>query len=83
MLETESDKDTFSVYCNICYDDFKDNYDTAITTTNKSMGFDLIATQFCNRNYFVSLVLYDMTNHPVSIQHCYNQLCYFIIGSYF
>ena len=35
--------------------DYKDNYDTATMTANKSMGFDLSAIQSC---FFLQLLLY-------------------------
>ena len=37
----------FSTICILILGNYKDNYDTATTTANKSMGFDLSAIQFC------------------------------------
>ena len=34
---------------------YKDNYDTTTTTTNKSMGFDLSAIQSCSTPKLLSL----------------------------
>ena len=39
--------------------DYKDNYDTAIMTANKSMGFDLSAIQSC-----VSKNCYPLSAEP-------------------